>query len=145
MRFSVLSLIGHDPHPLTGELPSPADRFEEVIATAAVAEELGFDSYSVGERHAGAFLSSSPSVMLGAIAARTRTIRLLTGVTVVAILDPVRVAHGLPPRPPVDHRGRLRAEPAGAVGDAPAVRGGDRPGGAAGGAFDALAVRAQAG
>ncbi|MET9929117.1 MULTISPECIES: LLM class flavin-dependent oxidoreductase [unclassified Streptomyces] len=92
MRFSVLSLIGHDPHPLTGELPSPADRFEEVIATATVAEELGFDSCSVGERHAGAFLSSSPSVVLGAIAARTSTIRLLTGVTVVAILDPVRVA-----------------------------------------------------
>ncbi|MEU3263064.1 LLM class flavin-dependent oxidoreductase [Streptomyces bacillaris] len=92
MRFSVLSPIGHDPHPLTGELPSPADRFEEVIATASVAEELGFDSYSVGERHAGAFLSSSPSVVLGAIAARTSTIRLLTGVTVVAILDPVRVA-----------------------------------------------------
>lgn len=31
-------------------------------------------------------------MVLGALAARTRTIRLLTGVTVVAILDPVRVA-----------------------------------------------------
>lgn len=31
MRFSVLPLIGHDPHPLTGDLPSTADRFEEVI------------------------------------------------------------------------------------------------------------------
>lgn len=92
MRFSVLSLIGHEPHPLTGELLPAADRFEEVIDTAAVAERLGFDAYSVGERHAGAFLSSSPNVVLGAIAARTSTIRLLTGVTVVAILDPVRVA-----------------------------------------------------
>ncbi|NEE27689.1 LLM class flavin-dependent oxidoreductase, partial [Streptomyces sp. SID7982] len=54
MRFSVLSLIGHDPHPLTGDLPAAADRFEEVIDTASVAERLGFDAYSVGERHAGA-------------------------------------------------------------------------------------------
>lgn len=92
MRFSVLSLIGHAPHPLTGELLSPADRFAEVIETASDAERLGFDAYAVGERHAGAFLSSSPTVVLGAVAARTTSIRLLTGVTVVAILDPVRVA-----------------------------------------------------
>ncbi|MET8415280.1 LLM class flavin-dependent oxidoreductase [Streptomyces sp. NPDC005134] len=92
MKFSVLSLIGHAPHPLTGELPSAADRIAEVIETGVAAERLGFDAYSIGERHAGPFLSSSPGVVLGALAVRTRTIRLLTGVTVVAILDPVRVA-----------------------------------------------------
>ncbi|MFD6280130.1 LLM class flavin-dependent oxidoreductase [Streptomyces sp. NPDC060209] len=92
MKFSVLSLIGHAPHPLTGELPSAATRFHEVIETGAAAERLGFDAYAIGERHAGPFLSSSPGVVLGALAARTSTIRLLTGVTVVAILDPVRVA-----------------------------------------------------
>ncbi|MFF3834163.1 Flavin-dependent oxidoreductase, luciferase family (includes alkanesulfonate monooxygenase SsuD and methylene tetrahydromethanopterin reductase) [Streptomyces sp. LamerLS-316] len=92
MKFSVLSLVGHAPHPLTGELPSAADRFTEVLETGAAAERLGFDAYAIGERHAGPFLSSSPGVVLGALAARTSTIRLLTGVTVVAILDPVRVA-----------------------------------------------------
>jgi alkanesulfonate monooxygenase SsuD/methylene tetrahydromethanopterin reductase-like flavin-dependent oxidoreductase (luciferase family) len=92
MKFSVLSLIGHAPHPLTGELPSAADRLAEVVGTAVEAERLGFDAYAVGERHAGPFLSSSPTVVLGALASRTTTIRLLTGVTVVAILDPVRVA-----------------------------------------------------
>ncbi|MFF0435939.1 LLM class flavin-dependent oxidoreductase [Streptomyces sp. NPDC004327] len=92
MKFQVLSLIGHAPHPLTGELPSPEDRLEEVLAVGEAAERLGYDAYSVGERHAGPFLSSSPSVVLGALAARTSRIRLLTGVTVVAILDPVRVA-----------------------------------------------------
>ncbi|CDR12806.1 LLM class flavin-dependent oxidoreductase [Streptomyces iranensis] len=92
MRFSVLSLIGHAPHPLTGELPSAAERFEDVVETGVAAERLGFDAYAVGERHAGPFLSSSPTVVLGALAARTSRIRLLTGVTVVAILDPVRVA-----------------------------------------------------
>lgn len=92
MKFSVLSLIGHAPHPLNHRLPSPAERFEEVIGTGVVAERLGFDAYAIGERHAGPFLSSSPGVVLGALAARTSTIRLLTGVTVLAILDPVRVA-----------------------------------------------------
>jgi len=92
VKFSVLSLVGHAPHPLTGELPSAAQRFREVIETGAEAERLGFDAYAVGERHAGPFLSSSPGVVLGALAARTSRIRLLTGVTVVAILDPVRVA-----------------------------------------------------
>ncbi|GAA1362986.1 LLM class flavin-dependent oxidoreductase [Streptomyces beijiangensis] len=92
MKFSVLSLIGHAPHPLTGELPSSADRLAEVVETGVEAERLGFDAYAVGERHAGPFLSSSPTVVLGALASRTTTIRLLTGVTVVAILDPVRVA-----------------------------------------------------
>ncbi|MFF5976258.1 LLM class flavin-dependent oxidoreductase [Streptomyces sp. NPDC012769] len=92
MKFQVLSLIGHAPHPLTGELPSAADRLEQVLAVGEAAERLGFDAYAIGERHAGPFLSSSPSVVLGALAARTSRIRLLTGVTVVAILDPVRVA-----------------------------------------------------
>ncbi|MFD9790728.1 LLM class flavin-dependent oxidoreductase [Streptomyces sp. NPDC059070] len=92
MRFQVLSLVGHAPHPLTGELPTAADRLAQVLGVGEAAERLGFDAYAVGERHAGAFLSSSPTVLLGALAARTTTIRLLTGVTVVAILDPVRVA-----------------------------------------------------
>ncbi|SCF58513.1 Luciferase-like monooxygenase [Streptomyces sp. Ncost-T10-10d] len=56
MKLSVLSLIGHAPHPLNGRRPSPAERFEEVIETGVVAERLGFDAYSIGERHAGPFL-----------------------------------------------------------------------------------------
>ncbi|MER5256506.1 LLM class flavin-dependent oxidoreductase [Streptomyces sp. NPDC002855] len=92
MKFQVLSIIGHAPHPLTGQLATSADRLADVIEVGVAAERLGYDAYAVGERHAGAFLSSSPTVVLGALAARTTRIKLLTGVTVVAILDPVRVA-----------------------------------------------------
>ncbi|WP_263171668.1 LLM class flavin-dependent oxidoreductase [Streptomyces sp. SCSIO ZS0520] len=92
MKFQLLSLVSHAPHPLTGELPSPADRLAEVVALGEEAERLGFEAFAVGERHAGPFLSSSPTVVLGALAARTTRIRLLTGVTVLAVLDPVRVA-----------------------------------------------------
>ncbi|MFF3840678.1 LLM class flavin-dependent oxidoreductase [Streptomyces sp. NPDC001930] len=92
MKFQVLSIVHHSPHPLTGELLSAADRLEQVVTLGETAERLGFDAYAVGERHAGPFLSSAPTVLLAALAARTTRIRLLTGVTVVAILDPVRVA-----------------------------------------------------
>ncbi|MFI8420438.1 LLM class flavin-dependent oxidoreductase [Streptomyces sp. NPDC085479] len=92
MRFQVLTIGGHAPHPLTGELAPPTDRLAEVVDTGVAAEELGFDAYAVGERHAGPFLSSSPTALLGALAARTSRIRLLTGVTVLAIADPVRIA-----------------------------------------------------
>ncbi|PBC64908.1 luciferase [Streptomyces sp. Tue6028] len=92
MKFQVLTIIGHSPHPLSGDLPSPADRLAQVVDVGTAAERLGYDAFAVGERHAGAFLSSAPTVVLGALAARTHRIRLLTGVTVVAILDPVRVA-----------------------------------------------------
>lgn len=48
MRFQVLSLIGHGPHPLTGRTPSPADRFGDVLAQAEAAERLGLDACAVG-------------------------------------------------------------------------------------------------
>ncbi|QKW05645.1 LLM class flavin-dependent oxidoreductase [Streptomyces sp. NA04227] len=92
MKFQLLSIVNHAPHPLTGRLQPAAERLAEVLDLGVEAERLGLDAVAVGERHAGPFLSSSPTVLLGALAARTERIKLLTGVTVVAILDPVRVA-----------------------------------------------------
>jgi alkanesulfonate monooxygenase SsuD/methylene tetrahydromethanopterin reductase-like flavin-dependent oxidoreductase (luciferase family) len=92
VKFQVLDIVPHVPNPVTGEQLTPSERLHETLEFALRAEELGFDAFSVGERHAGRFLSSSPSVLLGAIAAQTSTIRLQTGVTVLSILDPVRVA-----------------------------------------------------
>ena len=92
MKFQVLDIIPHQRDPRTGHRVSAAERLEQVIRTAQRAEELGFDSFSVGERHAGEFLSSSPATVLAAIAAVTSKIRLQTGVTVLSVLDPVRVA-----------------------------------------------------
>ncbi|KQQ83552.1 LLM class flavin-dependent oxidoreductase [Arthrobacter sp. Leaf137] len=92
MKFQVLDIIPHLKNPLTGEIVSTADRLNQVVETARRAEALGFDSFSVGERHAGEFISSSPTTVLAAIAAVTDRIRLHTGVTVLSVLDPVRVA-----------------------------------------------------
>ena len=95
MRFQVLDIVFNPPHPVTGEAVAPADRLNRVVETAVLAEELGFDSFAVGERHAGEVLSSAPTVILGAIAARTSRILLSTGVTVLSLLDPIRVAEDL--------------------------------------------------
>jgi alkanesulfonate monooxygenase SsuD/methylene tetrahydromethanopterin reductase-like flavin-dependent oxidoreductase (luciferase family) len=92
VKFQVLDIIPHLKNPLTGEIVSAADRLNQVVETARRAEELGFDSFSVGERHAGEFISSSPTTVLAAIAAVTDRIRLQSGVTVLSVLDPVRVA-----------------------------------------------------
>jgi alkanesulfonate monooxygenase SsuD/methylene tetrahydromethanopterin reductase-like flavin-dependent oxidoreductase (luciferase family) len=92
MKFQVLDIIPHLKNPLTGEIVSTADRLNQVVQTARRSEELGYDSFSVGERHAGEFISSSPTTVLAAIAAVTRRIRLQSGVTVLSVLDPVRVA-----------------------------------------------------
>ncbi|MFJ9690940.1 LLM class flavin-dependent oxidoreductase [Kitasatospora sp. NPDC101183] len=92
MRFLVSSLVSNGPDPVTGARHSPQEKLANVVEQAVVAERLGYDGYGVGERHGEPFLSPAPPVLLGAIAARTSTIRLFTTVTVLSILDPVRVA-----------------------------------------------------
>ncbi|WP_328362302.1 LLM class flavin-dependent oxidoreductase [Mycobacterium sp. NBC_00419] len=90
MKFLLLTLIAHQQDPVSGEKKSPAERLNEVIESAVLAEELGFDGFAVGERHEDPFISSSPPVVLSNIAARTSTIGLFTAVTTLSLLDPVR-------------------------------------------------------
>lgn len=92
MKFALFSLLMNIPNAVTGETLTAREKFRNVLAQAALAERLGFDAYGVGERHGEPFLSSSPPVVLAAIAAATSRIRLLTTVTVLSVLDPVRVA-----------------------------------------------------
>ena len=90
MKFLLLTLIAHHPNPVSGEKKSPADRLREVVDSAVLAEQLGFDGFAVGERHEDPFISSSPPVVLSNIAARTSRIALFTAVTTLSLLDPVQ-------------------------------------------------------
>lgn len=92
MKFCTYTLIDNSPDPVTGVQLSTGERLQSVARQAQWAEELGFDGFGVGERHAQRFLSSSPPVVLAYIAAQTSRIRLITTVTVLSLLDPVRVA-----------------------------------------------------
>jgi alkanesulfonate monooxygenase SsuD/methylene tetrahydromethanopterin reductase-like flavin-dependent oxidoreductase (luciferase family) len=90
VKFLAITLITHVPDPITGVLTPTSERFDEVVADAVLAEELGFDGFGVGERHERPFISSSPPVVLSFVAARTSRIKLFTTVTTLSLLDPLR-------------------------------------------------------
>ncbi len=68
-----------------------AERVQDAVRYARLADRLGLDIFALGEHHAPEFGVSSPAVVLAAAASRTERIRLTSGVTVLPVLDPVRV------------------------------------------------------
>jgi probable LLM family oxidoreductase len=68
-----------------------AQAIRNVVEEAVLADELGIDFIGLGEHHRADFAISSPEVVLAAIAARTRRIRLGSAVTVLSSDDPIRV------------------------------------------------------
>ncbi|HZN54668.1 MAG TPA: Atu2307/SP_0267 family LLM class monooxygenase [Candidatus Polarisedimenticolaceae bacterium] len=70
---------------------SPSDRLVDLIAEIERADQVGLDSFGIGEHHRREFLDSAPVVILAAAAARTRRIRLTSAVTVLSAADPVRL------------------------------------------------------
>src|ERR1700761_4596538 len=75
----------------TGELRPHAQVIRDVIDEAVLADELGINFIGLGEHHRADFAISAPEVVLAAIAARTRQIRLGSAVTVLSSDDPIRV------------------------------------------------------
>src|SRR6478609_8609297 len=73
---------------------APARAYREAIELFVLAEELGYDSGWVIQRHFRQGLEhvSAPLVLLAAIAQHTSRIRLGTGVLVLPLEDPLRVA-----------------------------------------------------
>ena len=74
-----------------GQLLPHAQVIRNVIDEGVLADGLGIDFFGVGEHHRADFAISAPEVVLAAIAARTKRIRLGSAVTVLSSDDPVRV------------------------------------------------------
>jgi len=70
---------------------APADRMSDLIEQIVRADQVGLDSFGIGEHHRREFLDSAPAVILGAAAARTERIRLTSAVSVLSAVDPVRL------------------------------------------------------
>src|SRR5580692_732693 len=70
---------------------SPRQRMRDLIEEVELADQLGLDVFGIGEHHRPDFLVSSPATVLAAAAARTKSIRLTSAVTVLSSDDPVRV------------------------------------------------------
>src|SRR4051812_5059667 len=92
MQFGVFSVSDVTTDPTTGRTPSEAERIKAIVAIAKKTEEVGLDVFALGEHHNPPFFSSSPTTMLGYIAAKTSTLQLSTATTLITTNDPVKIA-----------------------------------------------------
>ena len=86
-----LDTFGDVTHGAQGEPKPHAQVIRDVVEEAVLADETGVDFIGLGEHHRDDFAISAPDVVLAAIAARTRRIRLGSAVTVLSSDDPIRV------------------------------------------------------
>jgi len=92
MQLGLYSFAENTPDPLNGgSLQSPAERLRDLLEEIELADQLGLDFYGLGEHHRPDFVATSPVTILAAAAARTKSIRLSTAVTVLSSEDPIRV------------------------------------------------------
>ena len=91
MQIGIDSFAALLPDPATGAVLSGADRIANLLEEVEVADRAGLDTFGIGEHHRPEFLDSAPAVILAAAAARTRTIRLTSAVSVLSATDPVRL------------------------------------------------------
>src|ERR1700682_2262296 len=61
------------------------------VEEAVLADAVGIDSFNIAEHYRQDMMDSAASIILAAIAGRTKRIRLGTAVTVLSTQDPVRV------------------------------------------------------
>ncbi len=92
MKVSLVTFGDYMRDPITEVLMTPAERHQMMIDGAVAAEEAGFWGANFGEHHAGAFCLASPPLLLSAVAARTKHLRLGTAVCLIANQDPLRIA-----------------------------------------------------
>jgi probable LLM family oxidoreductase len=67
------------------------DALGDLLERIEYADEIGLDTFGIGEHYREDFLDSAPAVILAAAAARTKQIRLTSAVSVLSTADPVRL------------------------------------------------------
>ena len=92
MQFGIFTVGDVTTDPTTGRTPTEAERIKSMVAIALKAEEVGLDVFATGEHHNPPFVPSSPTTMLGYIAARTEKLILSTSTTLITTNDPVKIA-----------------------------------------------------
>ena len=92
MQFGVFTVGDVTTDPTTGTTPSEEARIQAMVAIALKTEEVGLDVFATGEHHNPPFVPSSPTTMLGYIAAKTDRLILSTATTLITTNDPVKIA-----------------------------------------------------
>ena len=88
MKFGIL--YNTDYYPAAHQ--SPSNYYAQLLEQTELAEKLGFDAVWFGEHHYSGYSFGSPSLIAMAAAARTRRIRLGTGVSLIPLHHPIRLA-----------------------------------------------------
>jgi putative FMN-dependent luciferase-like monooxygenase len=92
MQLGIFTVGDVTTDPTTGRTVSEHDRIKAMVAIALKAEEVGLDVFATGEHHNPPFVPSSPTTMLGYVAARTERLLLSTATTLITTNDPVKIA-----------------------------------------------------
>jgi len=92
MQFGIFTVGDISADPNTGKAPTEQERLKSMVAIALKAEEVGLDVFATGEHHNPPFVPSSPTTLLGYIAAQTERIILSTSTTLITTNDPVKIA-----------------------------------------------------
>ena len=92
MQFGVYTVGDVTPDPTTGRAPTEGERIKAIVTIAQKVEEAGLDVFGTGEHHNPPFVPSSPTTLLGYIAARTESLLLTTSTTLITTNDPVKIA-----------------------------------------------------
>ncbi|MFZ2528524.1 MAG: LLM class flavin-dependent oxidoreductase [Rhodococcus sp. (in: high G+C Gram-positive bacteria)] len=92
MQFGIFTIGDLTPDPTTGRTPTEHERITAMTRIALAAEKAGLDVFATGEHHNPPFVPSSPTTMLGWIAAKTSTLQLSTATTLITTNDPVKIA-----------------------------------------------------
>lgn len=91
MELGIYSFAEVGTDPSTGKQLGWHERIQQLMEEIELADQVGLDVFAVGEHHRPDYAVSSPAVILGAAAQRTKTIKLSSAVTVLSSDDPVRV------------------------------------------------------
>lgn len=92
VQFGIFSVGDVTTDPTTGRTPTEHERIKAMVTIALKAEEVGLDVFATGEHHNPPFVPSSPTTMLGYIAAKTERLQLSTATTLITTNDPVKIA-----------------------------------------------------
>ena len=92
MQFGIFSVGDVTTDPTTGTTISEHERLHSMLAIALKTEEVGLDVFATGEHHNPPFVPSSPTTLLGFLAAQTERLILSTATTLITTNDPVKIA-----------------------------------------------------
>jgi putative FMN-dependent luciferase-like monooxygenase len=92
MQFGIFTVGDITPDPTNGHQASEHERLMAMVTIAKKVEEVGLDVFATGEHHNEPFVTSSPTTLLGYIAAQTSTLLLSTSTTLITTNDPVKIA-----------------------------------------------------